>query len=128
MTIAEPPMANVAEIRRALCLVVEPGTVVELRVPHTRRGTVSGYFNDVDALTRAAAQWSGKAPGIYITVNPVNPALLARAANRVEDYVRHTTADGDVLCRLWLLLDFDPVRSAGISSSTAEHEAALNRA
>lgn len=49
------PMPDVAEIRRALSLFLEPGQVAELRVLHTRRGTLSGYFNDFEHLARDAA-------------------------------------------------------------------------
>ena len=66
--------ADVAEICRALgFLLVEPGAVVELRVPNTRKGTVSGYFTDYAKLAAEAAAWSGQAPGVAITVNPVAP-------------------------------------------------------
>jgi hypothetical protein len=122
--------ADPVEIRRALGVLLEPGATAELRVLHAGRdGTVSGYFNDHDALTREAARWSGKAPGIYVTLNPVLPALFARAANRVRPRAEQTTSDRDILRRRWLPIDFDPVRPAGISSTEAEHGAAqVNRA
>lgn len=41
---------------------------------------------------------------------------------------RSTTSDSDILRRCWLFFDFDPRRPAGISSTDAEHLAALNRA
>lgn len=104
------------------------GTVAELRIPNTPRGTVSGYFNDLDKLAAAAGQWSGKAPGIYFTLNPVTPALLARANNHLVEHAKQTTSDSDTLRRGWLPLDFDPVRPSGISSTDAEHETALARA
>lgn len=105
-----------------------PGTVTELRILNTTRGTMSGYFDDPAKLAAAAAQWSGKAPGIYVTANPVNPALLARAHNRVVAYAKHTTGDNDIIRRHWLLIDCDPVRPPGISATEAEHDAALDRA
>jgi hypothetical protein len=118
--------ADPVEIRRALGVLLEPGSVTELRVPHAgREGTVSGYFSDHDALAREAARWSGKAPGVYVTLNPVLPALLARAANRVRTRAEQTTSDRDILRRRWLPIDFDPVRPAGISATEAEHGAAL---
>ena len=120
--------ADVAEIRRTLDLLLEPGQVAELRVIKTQQGTVSGYFTDFDKLAQAAAANSGKAPGVYVTLNPVNPDLLARANNRVKKYARETTADRDILKRRWFPIDFDAVRPAGISSTDAEHEAALARA
>ncbi len=66
-------------------------------------------------------------PGVYVTLNPVRPDLLARRVNHTDDYANDTTTDADILSRWWLPLDFDPVRPAGISSTDAEHDAALAR-
>jgi hypothetical protein len=101
-----------------------PGDVVELRIPDApRKGTVAGYFDDWEKLAKAAALFSGKAPSVYITLNPVNPALLARCANRVQEFVKQGTGaqDADIVHRRWLLVDFDPVRPAHISSNEEEH-------
>jgi len=107
----------------------QTGDTVELRIPGIQgKRTDSGYFNDFDALASAAAAYEGRADGIYITVNPLNPALLARSVNRVKEYAKQTSADKDVLRRRWLFIDFDPVRPAGISSSEEEHQAAIERA
>ena len=116
------------DCRRALSILPEPGAVFEIRVLHTQRGTLSGYFNDLDAAVQAAETVSGQAPGVYLTVNPVNPDLLARAVNRLQPYAKTTTADSDILRRRWLPIDLDPIRPAGISSTDDEHEAALERA
>lgn len=120
--------SDIEMIRRALHLLIQPGAVCELRVPHTQRGTVSGYFNDLDRLAEVAAKMSGKATGVYFTLNPVRPDLLARAENRIIPFAKHSTSDRDILRRIWLLVDFDPLRPAGISSSETEHAAALDRA
>jgi hypothetical protein len=117
-----------AQVRRALEIIVEPGSVAELRIPHTAKGTISGYFTDLELMATCAAEWSGKAPGVYVTLNPVRPELLARARNRTVPFAKHTTTDADILRRRWLPIDLDPVRPAGISSTNAEHEAALERA
>jgi hypothetical protein len=103
--------------------------VYELRVPHTPEGTVSGYFNNGAKLVEAALEWNGRAPGIYITLNPVNPDLLARAPNCLRSGLRQgeATSDGDTLHRRWLLLDFDPVRPSGVSATANEKETAWNR-
>ena len=71
---------------------------------------------------------SGEVEGVYATLNAVASDLLARAANRCRTWAKHTTSDADVLARSWLPLDFDPVRPAGISSTDAEHDAAIERA
>jgi hypothetical protein len=122
--------ADLSEIRRALRLLCKPSEVYELRALGSSKGTVSGYFDDLEKLARCSAECSDQlsAGGIYITLNPVNRDLLARASNRLVGYAKHTTSDADIVARRWLPLDFDPVRPAGISSTDAEHNAALERA
>ena len=123
-------MSGANEIGRALAILLEPGQVTELRVlgwGH-RGDTVSGYFDDPVALVTSAAQYD-KAKGLYIIPNPVKPALLARAANRARVVGRDpTTGDSDIVCRRWLLIDCDPTRPAGISSTDNEHQSAIQRA
>lgn len=116
------------EIRKALGLLVASSSIVELRAPETHRATVSGYYDHADAFIRDAMLWSGKAPAIYLTLNPVQPDLLARAANRAREYAKTTTEDEQIICRRWLPIDFDYQRPAGISAAEEEHKAALSRA
>jgi hypothetical protein len=116
------------QIRRCLELWCLPGHAYELRVIGAKRGTVAGFFDNLDALAAAIYLWSGKAKGVYLTLNPVNPLLLGRANNRVEEFVKggFTSTDGDVLVRSRILIDADaltPVK--GINSTDAEHAAAL---
>lgn len=100
--------------------------VVELRALTAGRSqTVSGYFDCHEALAREADRWDGRAIGIYFTLHEINPALLARAANRAVERARTTTGDSDVRRYRWLPIDLDPERPAGISSKDVEHEAAL---
>ena len=57
---------------------------------------------------------------MYVVVNQPKPDLLARAANRVIRKPKHTTNDAEIMRRIGLVFDVDPVRSAGISSTDAE--------
>jgi hypothetical protein len=128
--IREHPKADLTELKRGLALLFTPGDVVEVRIPKTRAGVVTGYFDDHSALAAAisAADATYRAAGVYYVLNRVNPALLGRACNRLKERADHTTADTNILLRRWLPVDLDPVRPAGISSSEEEHEAAINRA
>jgi putative DNA primase/helicase len=108
--------------------ILLPDHIYELRALHTHCGTISGYFSDKERLYSAADEIDGKVPALYTTLNPVKPDLLARAADRLERYAKVTTTDADVLRRLWLLIDCDAKRPANISSTDAEHQAALDRA
>lgn len=106
------------------------GAVHELRALQVdgRPNLTSGYFDAPEALADAATGLVARTGSIYWTVNPVNPALLARSANAVQSYVKTTTSDRDIARRLWLPIDLDPVRPAGIPSTDAEHDAAGVRA
>src|SRR5262245_41920011 len=94
-------MPDLAMMHQAATTLSSPGTVTELRILNTPRGvTVSGYFDDVAALVQAADKWSGKAPAVYATLNPCQPALLARAANRLQSRAKTTTHDTDIVQRV----------------------------
>lgn len=100
--------------------------VLELRAlnviqGHGRTATVSGYFDDVGKLVAAAAKLDHQgASGVYVTLNPVLPALLARACNRLLPYPKSTTTDDQVVRRRLLLIDCDPLRPSGISATDEE--------
>jgi len=124
------PGADRAEIERGISILFDTGDVVEVRIPKTRAGTVAGYFDDHKKLATAIQQADGnyQASGIYYVLNPIEPALLGRAYNRLKERAEYTTADNNILRRRWLPIDLDPVRPAGVSSSDAEHAAAIERA
>src|SRR5271154_6013238 len=86
-----------AEIKRAIEIICEPGEVYELRALNTTKATISGYYDNRDKLAEDAWKLSGNpafgAPGVYLTLNPVAPALLSRANNRLEPFCKLTSAD-----------------------------------
>ena len=96
----------------------------DYRQPHI----IAGYFDDHDKLATAVANYITRAEGIYVTLNEINPALLARAYNRLADRLKPTTGDADILRRRVFYVDVDPVRPAQISATDAEHALALARA
>ncbi len=113
----------------------EPGDCFEIRIfdvcrsgdrfPHIE----SGYFDyehigSIPSLLDGLASYTG----VYVTMNPVNPALLARANNRLIRAKRGlTTSDEDIITRRWLFIDIDPVRPAGISATDSEKANALDK-
>jgi hypothetical protein len=127
------PSSDIDEIRRALALLFEEGQVAELRalevLDRGRTRTYSGYFDSMELLAAEAAKLSGRAKGVYITVNEVDRPLLARRANRVAAVGDKEPLTGDpaVSRRRFLMVDADPARAAGISSSDDEHAVAIQR-
>ena len=129
-------MTDANEITHALRLWFQAGDVFEVRVldavsaDYRREHIESGYFDyeHISAVPEALKRLLSFR-GAYVTVNPVNPDLLARAVNRLRPAGRNpTTADTDIVRRRWLLIDCDPRRASGVSSSNAEHESALAKA
>jgi len=119
-------------IGEALAALFCEGSVVEVRAL-ADRFTHSGYFDDLAKCAEAAAALDAdpEVRGIYVTLNEVKGALLARRANRVKMRLTRndpTTSDTDILRRRWLPIDLDPVRPSGVSSTDAEHDAALAKA
>ena len=131
------------DIHRTCEALFEPGQVAELRilgVDGRRTRTDAGWFDDWDALAAAALRYESRTRpdglpnrlaenhGIYVTLNPLHEACLARGANKVIEWASQTTSDRDVLRRRWLPIDLDPVRPAGVSSSDAELDLARAKA
>lgn len=116
-------------ITKSLMSVIHEGQVFEIRILDNKR-LVSGYF-DYEHIGQAAAAvvpYDGRVSGIYWTLNPVMPALISRAYNRLKERAKVTTSDDQILRRVWLPIDIDAERPSGISSSDDEHNAALAKA
>ena len=129
-------MTNREEIIRALRLLFSEGDVFEVRIlkavsaSYQRPHTESGYFDfgHIPQAADAIAKIRSFA-GAYVTLNPVDPDLLARAFNRLGPAEQNaTTADDDIVHRRWLPIDCDAVRKSNISSTDEEHAAALELA
>ncbi|MGO9110467.1 MAG: AAA family ATPase [Thermoguttaceae bacterium] len=127
--------AIVEEIERSINFIAGDTEVFEIRVPEVpnargRPFTASGYFDRQHRREAAEAafhySYVKKAPGVYMTLNPCNPALLARSENKMTDYAKHTTTDAEIIARKWLFVDLDPHRPSGIAASKEEKQTAIN--
>jgi hypothetical protein len=127
-TLLDEADEKTGEVLHTVEVLFEPGAVVELRAIKGRE-TVSGYFDDHLLLAREANKLEDRGYSVYVTLNEVDSALLARASNRARKlYKEPTTSDSDVMRRRWLPLDFDPARPSGVSATDAEKKTARLRA
>jgi hypothetical protein len=116
-----------------LRVLVAEDQVTELRALGVRRPgrgthTEAGFFDfgHLPLMAELAVDLSAYAKGVYFTMNPLRPDILARRANRVDWAGDGELAkDADVIARRWLLIDADPVRDPLISSTDAEKAEAL---
>lgn len=138
MTRVTPPSAEQLSRFLAVYAAHDQSLVIELRaleVPQRWGGpkTFSGFFDLALTDRFLTAVWSllslppdEQPEGIYVTMNPVNPALLARANNRLrpEGKKKISATDKDTDRRRWLVVDVDPVRPANVSATDDEKAAA----
>jgi hypothetical protein len=113
-----------------LRVLIGPASVAELRAVDVATGTggwtatVTGFYDSdhLDAMAEKALEITAKAEGVYFTLNPLQPELLARLSNKAKEIKKKDISAGDknVLRRRWLLVDADPKRIKGISSTDAE--------
>lgn len=94
-------LVNAQDVAATFRLFVRPGCIAEVRALDAttrsdswRPSTFSGYFDDAEKLATAVSELAS-VTGIYFTFNEPDPALLARAVNRLRKSDKGTTtSDG----------------------------------
>jgi len=89
--------------------------------------TESGYFDrqHLTEAARTALQLTPRAKSVYVTLNALDDALLARRCNRISKVKDgDATKDNEVTRRRWLYIDVDPVRPTNVSATDEEKTAA----
>ncbi|KAF5058343.1 hypothetical protein DSECCO2_347500 [anaerobic digester metagenome] len=110
---------NMGYIRQILHRLKRANELTEVRILNTSQGVISGYFDNFDQLEKQVKQYDDQY-NIYVTINPVNDALKTRSYNVLNTYTKQATTDSDIDWIVSLLIDFDPIRPAGLSATNAE--------
>lgn len=110
---------NNKEIKTLFDCIITEDSFFEVRILHTKKSTLSGYFNDSTNLLKAVNQYDGKY-NIFFTLNSVIPDVVSRSKNHFTEWSKNTTTDKEIIQRDWILIDLDPERPAGISSTDEE--------
>ncbi len=92
---------------------------VEVRILKTKNGVVSGYYNDFTRLANDIGAYIGTYD-IYFTLNPLATVVQLEEQNTLNFNVKQTTKDSGIKKFSYLLIDLDPERKAGISSTDDE--------
>ena len=98
----------------------------------------SGYFTNADTAIKALQdfhpEWNARtktarASNIFITLNPINMSCYSRQQHDCfMENVQPTTKDNEITALHWLLIDLDPKRMSGVSSSEEELKLAKTKA
>lgn len=121
------PSPDCDEIRRTIDALHDATAIIELRALHKGRKRVdAGCFDGAhrDELVREAARLNAAGAAVYVTMNELDPQLLARYANRIQEFAQATATDSNVTRRRWLLIDVDPQRPKDTSATTQQLEQA----
>lgn len=117
------------DVQQTLRVLHNQSDCFEIRIPEFQVSkkfacTYAGYYgrDRIDDAARDAAGAVGNAHATYVTLNPALADLRARSSTLKRS--KHATSDGDIVRRRWLLIDFDPIRIAGVSSTDDEKNAA----
>jgi hypothetical protein len=126
-----PPSPDAVQIARAIKTLHPTEGIVELRAIYKggRKRIDAGYFDCAhrDKLATEAIRLNKKGAAVYATLNPLDPQLLARYANRIEEYASATATDANVIRRSWLLIDMDAQRPKDTSATDEQLVLALER-
>lgn len=112
-------MLNESEIRKTIALMKPDNQLFEIRVIYGSKAVYSGYFQNGESLVQGLNRLGNlRDSNIYITLNSLNPACFDRTQkNRFEKNAKTSTSDKDVIGYDWLMIDLDPRRPAGTSST-----------
>ncbi|MDY4606008.1 hypothetical protein [Clostridium tertium] len=114
---------NYEEFRKECIKAIEVlginNRAVEIRMLKTKKGTISGYYENKEKLLKDIFRYDG-VNNIFFTLNLFSEDLLARGKDRLIEYASHTTSDSEITRREFLLIDVDPKRPAGVSSTDEE--------
>ena len=118
-------MIDVSEIYKWWHIFKRDNELVEIRFLGNNK-TASGYYKNIENLLRDVERMDAEDKfQIYFTLNCIEESCYGREqCEKVVWKPKNTTTDNDIKGRYWILIDLDPKRPAGTSSSNDEYEKA----
>ena len=118
-------MIDKSEIYKWWHVFKRDNELVEIRFLGNNK-TASGYYKNIENLVRDVERMDAEGKfQIYFTLNCIEDSCYGREqCEKVVWKPKNTTTDNDIKGRYWILIDLDPKRPAGTSSSNDEYEKA----
>ncbi len=120
-------MFDYDEIRKTIKLLKPNNALFEIRI--LGKKTYSGYFTDVEKMIeelKKMPDWSVMGEQFYFTLNKINHDCYAREQKDRILLGKSTTQDKEIISYKYILIDFDPKRPSGVSSTDSELSKALD--
>ena len=126
---AELKVYDCTEIRKTIALMKPDSRLFEVRIISDSKKVFSGYFTSGEILIRELSRINLLNANVYITLNAINSNCYGRTQrDRFEMQAKNTTSDNDIEGYVWLMIDLDPKRPAGTSSTDEQLEIAKKKA
>lgn len=121
-------MINENTLRQWWHIFKDDGKLVEVRI--LGKFAYSGYYKNIDKLIEDIKPYEEMPDEqIYFTLNDIDEGCYGRLqCERIVKSPKQTTNDNNITRRVWVLIDFDPVRVAGINATDEEFEFAHKKA
>lgn len=107
------------KIKNALSILKPNGQLFEIRILKGK-SIISGYFTDVNVLAEEFQKVDLRDANVFYTLNMIDPDCYSRKQRDHFLQEKTTTSDPDIIGYQWMLVDLDPIRKTGISSTNAE--------
>lgn len=122
---------DIEKIKETINKLKPGGQLYEIRILQgsgKRKTTISGYFRGTDNLEAAFSKVDLRRANVFYTLNVIDPECYSREQHERFLQVDDTTSDSDIVAYQWMLVDLDPKRRTGISSTEEELEEAKRMA
>lgn len=116
-------MENIEKIKQSIELLKPNNELYEIRILQTSgkfKTTISGYFKGTKNLEKAFKTVDLRRANVFFTLQKVDDVCYAMEQHEQFLQVKDTTSDKDITEYEWLLVDVDPKRKSGVSSTDAE--------
>ena len=106
------------EVRKAIACIKPNNDLFEVRIISSNwKNPVSGYFKSAEVLLENLKRQDLNNANVYIVLNAINEACYSRDQRDKFISGKTSTSDNDIVGRDWILVDLDPVRPKGTSST-----------
>lgn len=115
------------EVRKAISVIKGDDRLFEIRIIPARGKPISGYFKSADIAVEALKKQNLKDTNVYIVLNAIDEGCYDR--DQKDNFIMSasSTSDNDIIAREWVLVDLDPKRPKGISSTQEQINKALEK-